>query len=210
MLRLRLRNAVRRLVRATLASFAILFGALIISLYADGISDRGLIITFLLMMVSFFTLAIFPRTRTPGISDLRKTPLRQLAGKTILWLDAARPRLPLRARAILGRIGTGLDQLSPQLARLDEKHPAAHEVRKLIDEHLPALVESYTRIPPTLRDRPHAGSTPEAQLVDGLTVIAGEIETMTGEIARGELDALATRGRYLEMRYIETGHGKDD
>lgn len=200
---LRLRNAVRRLVRASVVSFAILVGALVVSLFTGGIGDRWLVVTFLLMLVSFVTLSIFPRTRVPGVAELRKTPLRQLAGQSVLWLEAKRPMLPAPARTLAGRIGADLDQLSPHLARLDERHPAAHEVRKLIDEHLPALVESYTRIPPPLRARPHAGSTPEAQLVDGLAVIAREIETMTGEIARGELDALATRGRYLEMRYVD-------
>jgi hypothetical protein len=38
-------------------------------------------------------------------------------------------------------------------------------------------------------------------LVDGLKVIDREIETMTGQIARGELDKLATTGRYLELKY---------
>jgi triosephosphate isomerase len=40
-----------------------------------------------------------------------------------------------------------------------------------------------------------------SQLVDGLKTIDREIETMTGQISRGELDKLAVRGRYLEMRY---------
>jgi hypothetical protein len=34
-----------------------------------------------------------------------------------------------------------------------------------------------------------------------LKTIDREIETMTGQISRGELDKLAVRGRYLEMRY---------
>lgn len=204
MLRLRVRNAVRRLVRASIVAFAIPLVALVASLFMGGLDERWLVITFLLMVISFCTLAIFPRTVIPDVVDLRKTPLPQLADKGGLWLEANRPLLPPRSRAIADRLTAGLDQLSPQLTRLDARHPAAHEVRKLIDEHLPALVESYVRIPAPLRDRPHAGSTPEAQLNEGLTVLAREIETMSGEIARGELDALATRGRYLETRYIDT------
>lgn len=210
MLRLRLGNAVRRLVRAALVSLAIPLVALFISLFTGGLGDRWLVIIFLLMIVSFWTLAIFPRTRAPDSADLRNTPLRQLPARTLLWLEANRPLLPPPGRAMLGRIESGLNQLSPQLATLDERHPAALEVRKLIDEHLPALVESYTRIPARLRNQPHAGATPETQLVDGLAIIAREIDMMTGEIARGELDALATRGRYLETRYIDTGQNNKD
>ncbi len=71
--------------------------------------------------------------------------------------------------------------------------------------HLPGLIESYTRIPESLRKAPDGGATPEQQLLDGLGVIATEIGTMTTQIARGELDALATRGRYLETKYVSDG-----
>jgi hypothetical protein len=42
-------------------------------------------------------------------------------------------------------------------------------------------------------------------LVEGLKRIDREIETMTGQIARGELDKLATRERFLEIRYDGNG-----
>jgi hypothetical protein len=98
-----------------------------------------------------------------------------------------------------------LDQLAPQLQTLDENDPAAREVRKLVGEHLPELINGYKKIPDSLKHKEHAGKTPAQQLVDGLKTIDREIETMTGQIARGELDKLAVRGRYLEMRYDNAG-----
>lgn len=68
-------------------------------------------------------------------------------------------------------------------------------------EHLPELINGYKKIPDSLKHKEHAGKTPAQQLVDGLKTIDREIETMTGQISRGELDKLAVRGRYLEMRY---------
>jgi hypothetical protein len=97
-----------------------------------------------------------------------------------------------------------LDQLAPQLQTLDENDLAAREVRKLVGEHLPELINGYKKIPDSLKHKEHAGKTPAQQLVDGLKTIDREIETMTGQIARGELDKLAVRGRYLEMRYDNT------
>ncbi|MBL0925843.1 MAG: hypothetical protein IBJ12_15430, partial [Sphingomonadaceae bacterium] len=94
-----------------------------------------------------------------------------------------------------------LDQLAPQLQTLDDNDPAAREVRKLVGEHLPELINGYKRIPESLKRKEHGGKTPEQQLVDGLKFIDREIETMTGRISRGELDKLAVRGRYLELRY---------
>ena len=92
------------------------------------------------------------------------------------------------------------------MSNLDDNDPAAREVRKLVGEHLPELINGYKRIPDALKRKEHGGKTPEQQLVDGLKVIDREIETMTGQISRGELDKLATRGRYLEIRY----EGSDD
>ena len=43
--------------------------------------------------------------------------------------------------------------------------------------------------------------TPDQQLVDGLKVIGGQIDEMAGQLAQGDLDALSTRGRYLEIKY---------
>jgi hypothetical protein len=88
---------------------------------------------------------------------------------------------------------------------LDENNPASREVRKLVGEHLPELINGYKRIPESLRRQDNAGKTPEQQLIDGLQRIDREIETMTGQIARGELDKLATRERFLEIRYDGAG-----
>jgi hypothetical protein len=97
--------------------------------------------------------------------------------------------------------------LAPQLQTLADHDPAAREVRKLVGEHLPELINSYKRIPEPLKRQEYGGKTPEQQLIDGLKTIDREIETMTGQIARGELDKLATRGRFLEIRYDRAKDG---
>jgi hypothetical protein len=200
--RLKWRHRLRRLKRATIAAVAIWVAALVIGFVSGGIGIGGVMAAFFTMMMVFLALLVFPRMRVPQASELRGAGLTQLAGRTEVFLEARRPLLPRPAQGLLDRIGLELDQLSPQLERLGESDPAAHEVRRLLGEHLPELIDSYQRIPEPLRRQAHAGSTPEQQLVGGLEVIAREISTMTGEIARGELDALATRGRYLELKYV--------
>jgi hypothetical protein len=143
----------------------------------------------------------YPDMPMPTTESLRTTDLATLAGKTEIWLEAQRPALPPPAVVIMQDIGIRLDQLAPQLSNLGDNDPAAREVRKLVGEHLPELINGYKRIPDTLKRKEHGGKTPEQQLVDGLKVIDREIETMTGQISRGEMDKLATRGRYLEIRY---------
>ena len=158
-------------------------------------------ITALLVAAAAFVLMRYPEMPMPTTESLKLTDLGTLAGKTEIWLEAQRPALPPPAVTLMQDIGIRLDQLAPQLQTLDDNDPAAREVRKLVGEHLPELINGYKRIPDSLKHKEHAGKTPAQQLVDGLKTIDREIETMTGQISRGELDKLAVRGRYLEMRY---------
>lgn len=205
---LRWRHRLRRLGRAVLAATAILILSIGIGLFGGGMGLGGLFLTVLAMLTAFVLLAIFPRPRAPTPQALLRSDLPSLAGRTEAWLEAQRELLPAGVQHHVDRIGAGIEQLSLQLPRLDEGEHAAHEVRRLLGEHLPALIESYTRIPEALRRQPHAGDTPTARLSRGLDIIAREIEIATRQVARGELDALAIRGRYLETRYADAGDGE--
>jgi hypothetical protein len=196
-----------KVARAAVAVGVLMVGAGIVGAIIDGIGFWGVMITGVLGAAAAYVLMRYPDMPMPTTETLRQTDLGTLAGKTEIWLEAQRPMLPAPALTIVQDIGVRLDQLAPQLQTLDENDPASREVRKLVGEHLPELINSYKRIPATLKQQEHGGKTPEQQLVDGLKVIDREIETMTGQISRGELDKLATRGRYLEIRYDGAGEG---
>jgi hypothetical protein len=190
-----------KLSKAIMAVGAVLIGAGIIGGIIGGIGFWGVMITALLVATAAYVLMRFPQMPMPTTESLKLTDLGTLAGKTEIWLEAQRPALPAPAVTLMQDIGVRLDQLAPQLQTLDDNDPAAREVRKLVGEHLPELINGYKRIPESLRNKEHAGKTPAQQLVDGLKTIDREIDTMTGQISRGELDKLAVRGRYLEIRY---------
>lgn len=187
--------------KATVAVGALLIAAGIVGAVIDGIGFWGVMITAILGAAAAYVFMRYPEMPMPTTETLRQTDLGTLAGKTEIWLEAQRPALPAPAVTIMQDIGLRLDQLAPQLQTLDENDPAAREVRKLVGEHLPELINGYKRIPDSLKHKEHAGKTPSQQLVDGLKLIDREIETMTGQLSRGELDKLSVRGRYLEMRY---------
>jgi hypothetical protein len=187
--------------KAALAVGAVLIGAGIVGAIIDGIGFWGVMITAIMGSAAAYLLMRYPEMPMPTTETLRQTDLGTLAGKTEIWLEAQRPALPPPAITIMQDIGTRLDQLAPQLQTLDDNDPAAREVRKLVGEHLPELINGFKRIPDSLKRKEHGGKTPEQQLVDGLQLIDREIETMTGQISRGELDKLAVRGRYLELKY---------
>ncbi len=190
-----------KLGRTALAVGAVIVGAGIAGAILDGIGFWGIMLTGLVGAAAAYLLLKYPKMPIPTTDSLRSTGLGTLAGKTEIWLEGQRAALPPPAVKLVEGIGLRLDQLAPQLQRLDENDPASREVRKLVGEHLPELINGYKRIPETLKRQAHAGKTPEQQLIDGLGLIDREIETMTGQISRGELDKLAVRGRYLEMKY---------
>lgn len=207
----RLRHRLRRLLRAFAAASAIFLGALLVGILGDGLSDQGLLLVFLAMTASFGLLAIFPRMHPPTVRDLRGGKLSGLTSSTEAWLEAQRSLLPADPQRQVDRLGAMLEGIEPQLATLDPQTPAALEFRALLSEHLPAVVDSYLRIPEGQRRTPDAGgATPEAHLSNGLAIIAREVDSLAAGIARGDADALAVRGRYLETRYSGAGEAGVD
>ena len=194
-----------KVARAAVAVGVLLVGAGIVGAIIDGIGFWGVMATGILGAAAAYLLMRYPDMPMPTTESLRQTDLGTLAGKTEIWLEAQRPMLPAPAISIVQDIGVRLDQLAPQLQTLNENDPASREVRKLVGEHLPELINGYKRIPEPLKRKEHGGKTPEQQLIDGLKVIDREIEAMTGQISRGELDKLATRERFLEIRYDGAG-----
>lgn len=190
-----------KIARAATAVGVVLVGAGVTGAILNGIGFWGVMATALVGATAAWYFLRFPQLPLPTMESLRQTDLATLAGKTEIWLESQRPALPAPAIPLVQNIGLRLDALAPQLQTLGETDPASREVRKLVGEHLPELINGYKRIPEPLRRQDNSGKTPEQQLIDGLKRIDREIETMTGQIARGELDKLATRERYLEIRY---------
>jgi hypothetical protein len=190
-----------KISRATMAVGGVILAAGVAGAILNGIGFFGIMLTGILGVAAAFLLLRYPEMPMPTTESLKQTDLETLAGKTEIWLESQQAALPPPAISLMQNIGVRLDQLAPQLQSLGENDPAAFEVRRLVGEHLPELINGYRRIPDSLKRQEYAGKTPEQQLLDGLKVIDSEIETMTGQIARGELDKLATRGRYLELKY---------
>ncbi|MBO9713085.1 hypothetical protein [Sphingomonas sp.] len=197
---------VARLGRIALADIAIVVGAIVVGLMLPaGIGFMGAMAMVGLLVAATLFFAVMPVTAVPRAEALGQVPLKALPASTERWLEAQRPALPAPTRSLLDSIGTRLETLAPQLGLLDEKTPAALEIRKLVGEQLPELVKGYQRVPEPLRGVPRNGVTPDQQLAQGLQVIDEEIAEMTEQLAQGDLDSLATRGRYLQIRYAEEG-----
>ncbi len=190
----------RRLARIAAADLAILIGAVVIGLIVP-LGILGATAVMALLIAATALLAVWPSEAPVAPERLRQADIRALPAQTARWLDAQRPALPAPAVAVSERIGVRLDTLGAQLAMVQEETPATIEIRRLVGEQLPDFIRDYQRVPRNLRATPRNGKTPDRQLVDGLEVIEREIGQMSEELAQGDLDALATRGRYLEIKY---------
>lgn len=189
-----------RLGRIAAADAMILIAAITIGMFVPLGMFGALAVMMLLILATLF-FASMPVTSAPRVEQLVQVPLKALPATTERWLETQRLALPAPARTLVDSIGVKLETLAPQLARLDDSSPAANEVRKLIGEQLPELVKGYGLVPEPLRTVPRNGMTPDQQLAQGLRVIDEEIAEMTAQLAQGDLDALATRGNFLQIKY---------
>lgn len=194
-------DLLRRLRRTMIAAALVVVGAFIAGMIAP-IGATGLLIAMALLVASlvFLFVPTLPDVRTDSLAETR---IADLPIKTEIWLENQRKALPAPAVPIVDAIGTRLETLAPQLARLGDTDPAALEIRKLLSDHLLELVTGYRSIPEPLRAQPRNGRVPDAQLVEGLSVIEQQIGAMTESLASGDLDKLATTNRYLELKYQE-------
>lgn len=194
-------EVVRRLGRIAAADGAIIAGAIAFALIVSPLGIMGAMLVGLLLIAATLFFAVLPASAPVNVEKLAEIPLKALPRSTERWLETQRPALPSPVRGLVDSIGVKLETLTPQLATLDENSPAAMEVRKLVGEQLPELVKGYGRVPEPLRRVERNGLTPDQQLAQGLQLIDDEIAEMTAQLAQGDLDALATRGRYLQIKY---------
>lgn len=199
--RLKKQHLVKKVVRLFVTIVAILVAAGIAGAILNGIGFYGVMLTVLAMVVAAFVLVRYPRLKTPKRADLKTPDVKQMVGRTELWLEHQRGALPPPAAKLVNDIGAQLDELQLQLAEVDQNHPTATQIRKLVGEDLPEMIDGFRRIPESMRHKQNAGTTPAQQLEEGLRVIGGELDSINHQLAQGSLDDLAIRGRYLEYKY---------
>lgn len=199
--RRRRRSLKRRLAAIGAANAAILLAAAIIGIALMPLGIFGALAVLMMMMAVTLAIAFAPGPRPVSHEKLAKSDLKTLPMQTTRWLDEQRAALPAPAVQVADRIGLRLDTLGKQLQSVGDDTPASGDIRRLIGEQLPDFVRDYQRVPPELRAMERNGKTPDRQLTEGLELIEREIGQLSEELARGDLDSLETRGRFLEMKY---------
>ena len=193
----------RKLRNVAFAVVGIWLGLTILGSIISGIGFTGLAMGVAATVAAVWLFGSYPKLKVPSRADIdpASPDVRALVGRTELWLESQRRALPAPAVKLVDLIGLQLDALGEQLVGLDQASPQAVEVRKLVGQHLPEMIDGYQKIPEQLRHEERAGTTPSKQFVDGLQTISGEIDSVTRQLAAGALDNLAIKTRYLEYKY---------
>jgi hypothetical protein len=122
------------------------------------------------------------------------------------FIFRARRALPAPAQAEVDRLGQRLQPLRDTLARVPAEDPDAQDARRLMSTHLPGLVERYLHVPAAYRTEFDAeGKSVDDRLVDALAAGRAALDDISAKLARNDLAAFETQGRFIETRYKDEG-----
>jgi len=150
-------------------------------------------------ILAFFSVGPIEPKRVPFNEQLpTKTVVRQLDS----LLSSQRPALPAPAAQRLDAISAQLPLLESRLEATNLLDPLAQDARRLMGKHLPELIERYERIPPAYRQaRDGGGLTVDERLVSGLDAAREALDELGAKLAKEDLTAFETQGRFIESRY---------
>jgi hypothetical protein len=191
----------RALKRMLIATAVIVAAAIGWGLVVGPIGQFGFLAAVIALVLSWVVIVGSMRVPQVSIEALAQSDLPLLPERTAVWLQAQRAALPPPAVRLVDAIGLKLETLGPQLGALDPREPAAFEVRKLLSQELPDLIQGYAKVPEGFRKQDRDGVVPDQQLTEALRIVDEELGRMSADLANGDLNKLATQGRYLELKY---------
>lgn len=120
------------------------------------------------------------------------------------YLYRVRGALPAPAKSQLDGISRILPPLKQTLERVETLDPAAQDARRLMSIHLPGLIERYERVPPAYRsEQDGEGKTVDQRLIEGLAAGRTALAEVSKQLARADVAALETQGRFIQSKYGE-------
>ena len=127
------------------------------------------------------------------------------------YLYRVRSALPAPARAQIDAISAALPPLKQTLERLDTLAPEAQDARRLMSIHLPGLIERYANVPADYRkEQDGEGKTVDERLVESLAAGRAALAEVSAQLARADMAAFETQGRFIKSRYGEQGIESED
>lgn len=127
------------------------------------------------------------------------------------YIYRSRAALPAPAQAELDAISRILPSLKQTLSRLETLDPSAQDARRLMSIHLPGLIERYERVPLAFRqEKDGEDKTVDQRLIEGLAAGRAALTEVSEQLARADVAALETQGRFIQSRYGDQPVASED
>lgn len=195
----------RKVANIAIASVVILAGAVVAGLVLNGIGLTGLFVVFSLLLLATLTFSMWPSER--AIVEYKEDmPNHAVVQRLGTLLDRKRAALPAPATRSIDAIHQQLPLLENRLSETNQLDPLAQDARRLMGKHLPELIERYERVPAAYRnERDGEGLTVDQRLVQGIEAAKTALDDLGRKLAREDLNAFETQGRFIESRYKDGG-----
>ena len=147
-------------------------------------------------------LAFMPGSERSAAAPAADLPNGEMVQRFDSYIYRTRRALPPPAQAELDAISAALPPLRQTLERIDALDPNAQDARRLMSKHLPGLIDRYANVPPAYRnERDGEGKTVDERLIEGLAAGRAALSEICEKLARDDVRALETHGRFIESRY---------
>jgi hypothetical protein len=200
----------RRLANVAMAIAALIVATIAFGLFVGPIGWTGLFVVAMAMLCTIILFALWPgEPERVAYSD--ELPNKTIVQQLDSYLVRQRPALPAPATSRIDAISAQLPLLESRLAEIDLLDPLAQDARRLMGKHLPDLIDRYERVPAAYRqERDGEGLTVDERLVAGLDAARDALGDIGAKLAKGDLDAFETQGRFIESRYKTEGDIKSN
>jgi hypothetical protein len=200
----------RKIATAGIAVGLILIATIVLGVVVDGIGLGGFGLALLAMAAAAFFF-LMPRREKPIVDYKEDMPNKAVVQRLETLLDRKRTALPAPATRQIEAISAQLPLLESRLSETQMLDPLAQDARRLMGKHLPELIERYERVPASYRsERDAEGLTVDDRLVQGLDAAKTALDDLGRKLAREDVDAFQTQGRFIESRYKADGSLESD
>lgn len=149
-------------------------------------------------------LAVMPAPASTAAAPSADLPNGEMVQRFDSYIYRSRAALPAPAQSELDAISAALPSLRQTLERVDALDPNAQDARRLMSLHLPGLIDRYRQVPQAFRtERDGEGISVDERLVEGLAAGRAALAEISEKLARSDMIAFETQGRFIKSRYGE-------
>jgi hypothetical protein len=157
------------------------------------------------LAIGIAALLVFtPSAETRAAAPSTDLPNGEMVQRFDSYLYRTRRALPAPAQAEIDAISAALPALRQTLERVETLDPDAQDARRLMSIHLPGLIERYMHVPAAFRsEQDGEGKSVDERLIEGLAAGRTALGEISEKLARADVAAFETQGRFIKSRYGE-------